>query len=103
MVETKSRRERNVLRPQPLASFQRGMTDGNIFACRAHVGAGLQARGEHELAADNAHIIGPPKAKQSSDNCAIASQPSAAAFANTSSTGIADRSIIAAMASTSSR
>ena len=49
--------------------------------------------------ASSTDIIGPPKAKQSSDNCAILPlQPSIALFASTSSTGIADAACIAATA-----
>ena len=54
--------------------------------------------------ASSTDIIGPPKAKQSSDSCAMClSALRCALLESTSSTGIADRRIMAATASISSR
>ena len=50
-------RERNVLRPQPLAGLQRRKARWNIFARGPHVGAGLEACGKHDLVAFDADVF----------------------------------------------
>src|SRR6266851_725548 len=82
---------------------------GNVLGENAPIGRGQQdsldvlyradPRGD-----DRAGLIGPPNAKQSSDNCAIlAAQVPGALRASRSSTDIADRRIIEAIAGMSSR
>ena len=49
--------QRDILRPQPLAGFQRGMPKRNILAGRAHIGAGFQPRRQHDLLAFDADVL----------------------------------------------
>ena len=50
--------ERDILRPQPLASFERGISDRDVFACRSHIGARFKARRENDpVVLIDAHIL----------------------------------------------
>ena len=55
--QAESRDKRDILRPQPLAGLQRRKAQGNVLACGAHIGAGLQARRENDLVTFDADIF----------------------------------------------